>query len=90
LLSAYVREYKSRFDIDIRAVSFQNEPSLNTDYQSCVWPSEQMRNFVIFNLGPTSERDQVQAKIVMSESNTFETMPGEAEATMADPQARKL
>ena len=70
-LSRYVREYKSRFGLDIYAVSIQNEPDFSTPYSSCRWDQYQFRDFIKNYLKPTFSRDSVTAKVMMPE-------PGEA------------
>ena len=88
-LSKYVREYKSRFNLEIRAVSIQNEPDQSTNYQSCLWNGSQFLNFVKNNLGPTFRKDRIKAKIVFPEPSDFRKITQFADSTMNDPDARK-
>ena len=61
LLVRYVREYKSRFDLDISDVSISNEPEVKQSYQSTVWSGEEMRDFIRDHLGPTFRKDGFEA-----------------------------
>lgn len=73
-LSNYVREYKSRFGIEIYGISPQNEPDLSIYYSSCIWIPDQYRDFIKGYLKPTFDRDQVTAKVIMPETTCFGAM----------------
>ena len=49
-LSRYVREYQSRFGLNIYAVSLANEPCISVNYSSCCWTGAQFRDFIKNNL----------------------------------------
>jgi len=89
-LSRYAREYKTRFGIEIQAISMSNEPDMNVDYQSCLWSGEQMRDFLKNNLGPTFARDHVKAKIIVPEVSSWPALEIHADAVMADARARQI
>ncbi|MFH1890390.1 MAG: glycoside hydrolase, partial [Candidatus Kuenenbacteria bacterium] len=69
-LSLFVREYKSRFGLDIYAVSIQNEPGVYP-YQSCEWSSAQLRTFLKDYLAPTFKKDNVSSKIGTAENGSW-------------------
>lgn len=77
LLSRYLREYKTRFNIDFYGISPQNEPG-EAVWQSMEWHSPPWRSqgdepyhaFYIFvrdYLQPTFERDNIQQKVILPE-----------------------
>jgi glucuronoarabinoxylan endo-1,4-beta-xylanase len=88
-LSKYVQEYKSRFSIDIRVISPQNEPDVNASYESCLWNATRFTNFIKYNLGPTFARDGIKAKIMIPEPGSLLLVPKFADSAMNDPDARK-
>ncbi len=79
-LAAYVLEYKKRYDLDIYAISPQNEPSFipKEKYASCNWSSAQMIRFLKQNLIPTFAAKGVTAKIMIDEHNSFTDTGGSA------------
>lgn len=85
-LSRYVREYKSRFDLDIYAVSIANEPEYSRPYQSATWSGAALRDFLKQNLKPTFARDGVPARVIIPESGAWDETRC-ALATLDDPEA---
>jgi glucuronoarabinoxylan endo-1,4-beta-xylanase len=72
-LATYVLEYKKRYDLDIYAVSPQNEPGFipNIKYASAHWTGSQMARFLRENLIPTFAAKGVNAKIFVDEHNSW-------------------
>ena len=72
LLSLYLREYKTRFNIDFYGISPQNEPGY-AEWQSMEWLSTETwdyHDFYIFirdYLQPTFERDNIRQKVILPE-----------------------
>ncbi len=68
-LARYVTEYKSRFGIDIYAVSPANEPNFTPtqDYGSCKWTGSELAKFLKENLVPTFAAKGVTSEIVIDE-----------------------
>jgi glucuronoarabinoxylan endo-1,4-beta-xylanase len=68
-LAAYVLEYKSRYGIDVYALSPQNEPNFTppTKYASCRWTPEQMAKFLHQNLIPTFAAKGISTEILVDE-----------------------
>ena len=84
-LSKYCSEYKTRFGVDIYAISLQNEPGLVTDYSSCIWSGEQFNKFIKGYLAPTFLKDGIKTKVILGEDNNFTEAP--AVSTLNDPIA---
>ncbi len=72
-LATYALEYKKRFDIDLYAISPQNEPGFipKEKYASCRWTGSQMAKFLRQNLIPTFAAKNVTAQIVIDEHNSW-------------------
>lgn len=68
-LATYVLEYKTRFGIDIYAISPANEPNFTPtlNYGSCQWSGEELSRFLKNNLIPTFKAKNVSAQIVIDE-----------------------
>ncbi|MBI3882048.1 MAG: NPCBM/NEW2 domain-containing protein [Verrucomicrobia bacterium] len=85
-LSRYVREYHSRFGLDISAVSIVNEPGFPAHYQGMLMDPPQMVDFLKNFLKPTFVRDGVTARIVAPEDASWEATNRIA-PLLADPGA---
>ena len=72
-LATYALEYKKRYDLDIYAISPQNEPGFipKDKYASCRWSGSQMTKFLRENLIPTFASKGVTAKIFVDEHNSW-------------------
>jgi glucuronoarabinoxylan endo-1,4-beta-xylanase len=68
-LASYVLEYKSRYGLEISAISPTNEPNFTPTqhYSSCRWTSDQLSKFLRENLIPTFAAKGVTADIVIDE-----------------------
>lgn len=68
-LADYVLDMKTTYNVDLYAISVQNEPDFNTtNYESCVWTAAQIRDFVPY-LHAALEANGVGAtKIMIPES----------------------
>jgi len=67
-LVKYVQDVKKNVDIDLYAVSCQNEPDFNPSYEGCQWTGDQFKVFVRDYWGPTCEKAGITAKRMISES----------------------
>jgi glucuronoarabinoxylan endo-1,4-beta-xylanase len=67
-LVKYVQDVKENMDIDLYAVSCQNEPDFNPSYEGCQWSGEQFQVFVRDYWGPACEEAGITAKRMISES----------------------
>ncbi len=59
-------DYMANNDVPIYAVSVQNEPDIEVDYESCFWDSEQMIDFI-----SNHSKDIGDVKIIAPESFQF-------------------
>jgi glucuronoarabinoxylan endo-1,4-beta-xylanase len=84
-LSRYIREYKSRHDLDIFAVAIANEPDYAAWYQGCIWTGEEMRDFIKDHLRPTFQADNVNALVIAPENSDWTL--DRANEILADPAA---
>jgi glucuronoarabinoxylan endo-1,4-beta-xylanase len=68
-LAMYVLEYKSRYDLDISALSPANEPNYTPTqhYASCRWTGSELSKFLHENLIPTFATKGITADIVIDE-----------------------
>jgi glucuronoarabinoxylan endo-1,4-beta-xylanase len=57
--------------VPLYALSVQNEPDQCQGYDSAIWTSSQVDNFVKNNLGPTFASDSLSTLIFMPESGTY-------------------
>ena len=87
LLTRYVREYKTRFNLDIAAVSIANEPEIKQSYQSTTWTGEQMRDFIRDHLGPAFRRAGLKTRLIVPETSVWNNLPHWADVILADPEA---
>ena len=83
-LSRYVREYQSRFGLNIYAVSLANEPCISVSYSSCCWTGAQFRDFIKNHLRPTFQADGVTAKVMIGEREYWDESL--ANESLADPR----
>jgi glucuronoarabinoxylan endo-1,4-beta-xylanase len=67
-LVKYVQDIKKNVDIDLYAVSCQNEPDFNPSYEGCQWTGAQFRDFVRDYWGPACKTAGITAKRMISES----------------------
>ncbi len=66
-LAEHIKNYKSKFGIDITHIGISNEPNLETNYSSCTWSSAQFKAFMSGYLVPTFDKEGITAKVVMGE-----------------------
>ena len=67
-LVKYVQDIKKNVDIDLYAVSCQNEPDFNPSYEGCTWSGEQFRVFVRDYWGPACKKAGITARRMIGES----------------------
>ncbi len=66
-LAENIKNYKSKFGIDITHIGIANEPNLETDYSSCTWSSDQFKSFMKDYLVPTFDKDGITSKVIVGE-----------------------
>jgi len=87
-MSTFVRNYKTQYNIDLMAISVQNEPHTGQQtWESCYYSGANIHDFVKNNLGPTFARDGIKAKILLPETNWDQA--AWATPTIADTASRK-
>lgn len=65
-LQSYVT-YMANNNVPLTAISMQNEPDFNADYEACLWSASQMDTWV------AAYGDTLGAPLMMPESDTFNT-----------------
>ncbi len=66
-LAEHIKNYKSKFGVEITHIGISNEPNLETDYSSCTWSSDQFKTFMSGYLVPTFDKENITAKVIMGE-----------------------
>ena len=85
---AYVKMIKRECDIDVYALSIQNEPRFSQFYESCVYNPEAMRD-VIKVVGRRFEAEGLQTQLFMPEDlGWFDRVQDLVTVTLADDSAR--
>ncbi len=71
--------YMANGGVNLYAISMQNEPDANVNYESCVWTPQQMDTWVAQNAGALT------TKLIMPESESF--VPSYSNTALSDPTA---
>ena len=71
-LSNYVKTYDQTYGIQWYAISPQNEPEIQTPYESCQWTSADFVNFLGTYLRPRFIQDSITALVLAPESNEWQ------------------
>ncbi len=66
-LARWLTDFKSQYNIDISAVSLQNEPDLTAKYRSCRWTGPQFHDFLKNSLKPVWDQQGIKAKVIAAE-----------------------
>lgn len=73
-LAGFCKAYKQA-GLDVYAMSPVNEPNFATpDWNSCKWAEADLAKFIVENMGPTFEREGLNAKIVFGEVAQWSTL----------------
>jgi glucuronoarabinoxylan endo-1,4-beta-xylanase len=67
-LAQYIKDIKNNYGVELYAISIQNEPDLETDYESCLWNGEQFRTFIREDLRLVFAANSITTKVMMPES----------------------
>jgi glucuronoarabinoxylan endo-1,4-beta-xylanase len=70
-IANFVKSLKMYADIDLYAVSVQNEPDTCQSYDSAIWSAEEMASFVKSNLGPTFSSAGLSTLIFLPEAGIY-------------------
>lgn len=71
-LSDYVKTYDLTYNIQWYAISPQNEPEVQSSYESCQWTSTDFINFLGTYLRPRFISDSITALVLAPESNEWQ------------------
>lgn len=85
-LAKFVQEYEKE-GIHVRAVHPQNEPGFEQDYPSCLWTGAGMAKFIGAFLGPTFEKEKVNAQIYLGTMSNNSADPAIITAVTKDTTA---
>src|ERR1700683_680471 len=87
-LANYVKSLKSLYNINLYALSVQNEPDGCHSYESTIWTAAQFDTFIKTNLGPTFASAGLSSTLIMMpETSHYTSLASFAGATMDDPAA---
>ena len=89
LIVAYIKLMKQEADLDIYAVSLQNEPAFEEPYHSCVYSPEKLRDLVK-TVGRRFQEEDIGAMIFAAEDlGWHDRVMRFINANMDDPEARQ-
>ncbi|GCE14605.1 glycoside hydrolase family 30 protein [Tengunoibacter tsumagoiensis] len=83
-LTQYVLNYKSRFGIDMYALSPQNEPDSNSTWPSSLMDGNQLKDFIHNYLKPDFQQNNITTKIIMPEVGNWSNVPSYANPILTD------
>jgi len=86
-LANYVKSLRTFNNINLYALSVQNEPEMNAAYSSAIWTPASISAFVGTDLGPTFAADALPSVIILPETAMPADLPQFASTTMSDPTA---
>jgi O-glycosyl hydrolase len=84
-LEDFVKFFNTTNTFHLYAISMQNEPEVNQNYESCVWTPQQMDTWVAGNAS-TITSDAYSTKFIMPESESFNSFV--ASPTLNDTNAQ--
>jgi glucuronoarabinoxylan endo-1,4-beta-xylanase len=71
-LAGYVANMKSSYGVTLYGLSIQNEPDFNTtNYESCVWTSQQVHDFVPYLSAALAASNAASTRIIIPESDIW-------------------
>jgi glucuronoarabinoxylan endo-1,4-beta-xylanase len=71
-LAGYVLSMKNTYGINLYAVSVQNEPDVAQTYESCLWTSQQIHDFVPYFSSALSNNNVASTKIMLPEDEGWQ------------------
>lgn len=86
-LEDFVKFFNTTNSFHLYAISMQNEPEENVDYESSVWTPQQMDTWIAGNAS-TITSDPYSTKLIMPESDNFN--PVDAATALSDASAQGL
>jgi len=71
-LANYVLNMKNNYQVNVYAISVQNEPDYNTtSYESCIWNAQQFHDFLPYLYNALSNNGVASTKIMIAESSQW-------------------
>jgi O-glycosyl hydrolase len=71
-LAGYVASMKSLYNVNIYAISVQNEPDVSAGYESCIWTAQQIHDFVPCLYNALAASNVASTKILLPEDEHWE------------------
>jgi glucuronoarabinoxylan endo-1,4-beta-xylanase len=71
-LAGYVASMKNTYGVNLYAVSVQNEPDVAQTYESCLWTSQQIHDFVPYLSSALSNNNVASTKIMLAEDEGWQ------------------
>jgi glucuronoarabinoxylan endo-1,4-beta-xylanase len=75
-MANFVKSLSAEDNIDLYAISVQNEPDQCQGYDSALWTAAQIDSFVKTNLGPTFASSSLSTLIFMPENGNYAALTG--------------
>ena len=67
-LASYVLSMKNNYQVNLYAISVQNEPDYDTTYESCIWTAQQFHDFLPILYNALSNNGVASTRIMISET----------------------
>jgi glucuronoarabinoxylan endo-1,4-beta-xylanase len=84
-LSNYIKSLSTYYGVTVYALSPSNEPDMCQSYDSTLWTSQNLHDFILNNLGPTfAANGQGSVRIVMPETSGYDLFTNYASTCMND------
>lgn len=82
-------EYMAAEGVPLLAITPQNEPDWEADWDGCLWSASEMVTFIGQHLGPVFEERALDVMIVAPDTAHLRNLPGFTDAIIADADAKK-
>jgi O-glycosyl hydrolase len=86
-LEDFVHFFNTTNSFNLYAISMQNEPEENVNYESCLWTPQQMDTWIAGSAS-TITSDPYSTKLIMPEADSFQ--PAQAATALSDTNAQGL
>ncbi len=85
-LAGYVASMKNTYNINLYAISVQNEPNYNTtNYESCIWTAQQFHDFVPYLYAALAASNVSATQIIIPEGQNWSSDTNLYSTAMQDP-----
>lgn len=82
-------EYMETEGVPLVAITPQNEPDWEAEWDGCLWSASEMVTFIGQHLGPVFEERGLDVMIVAPDTAHLKNLPGFADAIVANADAKK-